>query len=623
MSTSAAPAVPTRAAQLARPAALAALALTLACGAGRAQQAHERKTAASLEPARLRPDPVGGAPLGTARVRVYADADYRSQNPGHKLEIRRLFGKVSRVLEPSIGLRLEVVDVRDWQRQGGSDLGAALTDLEYLDPANDVDWVVGMVNALGQVSMELHQMGYAHVLGHHMVVRGLNDAAEVSLLNEVLGTISMRQRQELYARRKRHKEQVIVLHELAHTLGAMHVTDPGKILYPTYEHTQSSFGPQNAGLMRVAAEARMARGRRDEQAEWRAVLSYIEKTSWSGWNEDEKALLVAEAHRRVRALDEGTGATLGQSVRPADRERFRAAERLEAAGKAADAWEDLEPLIDFYPDEPEVQRFACRLAVAAQRDRSAIESRCARAVEVAPGDAEPHLRLSQAYFGAKDTARALASARKALELLGKAAADGRVDRLYGDLAAHLQALGAVTWAEQAAAKSKRGGEVAVWARTTRARYGIGPRGAVPPEREGEYVAGVRDLLTKIYGSKFADAEKQAASLARTFRGAAGIEAARCDLEIRRRRYPVARSHCATALRRHADASWAHYLTGVLDKHDKRNKAAVEHLERAISLDPDLEHAYQLAAEIYGELGRPGEKKRIAEAYKAKFGRDLQ
>ncbi len=331
-------------------------------------------------------------------------------------------------------------------------------------------------------------MGYAHVLGRHMVLRGLNDAAEVSLLNEVLGTVTTRERQDLYARRKRHKEQVMLLHELGHTLGAMHVTDPRKILYPIYEHTQSSFGPQNAGLMRAAAEARMARGRRDEEAEWRAVLSYLEKHSWSGWNEDEKSRLVAELHGRVRAMDEGAGATLGQSVRPADRQRFSAAERLEAAGRAADAWEDLEPLIDFYPDEPEVQRFACRLAVAAQRDRSAIESRCARAVQVAPGDAEPHLHLSKAYFAAKDTARALVSARKALELLGKATADGRVERLYGDLAAHLRALGAVTWAEQAAAKSRSGGDVAVWARTTRARYGIGPRGAVPPDREGEYVA---------------------------------------------------------------------------------------------------------------------------------------
>ena len=622
MPGSAAPAVSTMAA---RPVALAALALLVAgaCGGGSAVRAHQRKTAASLEPARLRPDPTGGAPLGTARVRVYADSDYRSQNPGHKLELRRLFARVSRVLEPTIGLRLEVVDVRDWQRQGGSDLQAALSDLEYLDPANDVDWVVGMVNALGQVSTELHQLGYARVLGHHMVLRGLNDAAEVSLLEEVLGTISTRQRQELYSRRKRHKEQVLLLHEIGHTLGAMHVTDPRKILYPSYEHTQASFGPQNAGLMRAAAAARMARGRRDEEAEWRAVLTYVETHSWSGWNQDEKTVLVTELQTRVRSVDEGAGATLGQSVRPADRERFKAAERLEAAGRAADAWEELEPLIEFYPDEPEVQRFACRLAVAAQRDRSAIESRCARAVRVAPADAEPHLRLAQSYLAAKDTAKSLAAARKAQELLERAPADGRVERLWGDLAEHLKALGAVTWAEQAATRSRRGKDVAEWARITRARYAIAPRGPVPADREGEYVAGVRDLLTKIYDRKFPEAEKLAARLQRSFPGAAGIEGARCDMEIRRRRYAAARAHCATALRRHADASWAHYLTGVLDKHDKRNKSAVQHLERAISLDPDLEHAYQLAAEIHAEQGRPADKKRIADAYKTRFGRDLQ
>ena len=606
-----------------RTALLAALLALAAAGCvGGGTRARQRRTAASLVPAVIKPTPTEGGSLGTARVRVYADAAYRSQNPGHSLEIRRLVSRCNDILEPTIGLRLEVVDVRDWQRQGGSDLKASLSDLEYLDAGQDVDFVFGFVNALGQVSTELHELGYARVLGRHLVVRGLNDAAEVSLLEEVLDTLSTKQRQELYSRRKRHKEEVILLHEVGHTLGAMHVTDARDILNPTYESTQWRIAPENAGLMRVAATARMARGQRDEQGEWRAVLTYLRAHPWQGWNEDEKAELVAEAENRVRSIAEGAGATLGQTVRPADREHFHAAERLEAAGRAADAWEELEPLLDFYPDEAEVQRFACRLSVAAERDRSAIEARCAAAAKVAPGDAEPHLRLAQGYFAGKDTARAIDSARKAQELLEKASADGRSDKLWGDLAILLQQLGAVSWAEKAAARTDKRKDVAEWARLSRVRYGVAPGGPVPPEREAEYVSGVRDLLSAVYERKFPEAEKRAAALQRSFRGAAGIEAALCDLEIRRHRYPEARSHCRESLRRYRDESWAHYLTGLLDQHDKASKSAAQHLERAIALDPELDHAYQMLGQLYTEMGRAPDRKRLGEAYKAKFGRDL-
>jgi len=606
-----------------RAAALAALlAAVAACSGSEATRVRHRKTAASLEPARLRPTPTEGPALGTARVRVYADSAYRTQNPGHTLEIQRLFGKVSRLLELTIGLRLEVTEVRDWKREGGNDLQAALAELEYLDPAQDVDWVVGMVNALGQVSSELHQLGYARVLGRHVVLRGLNDAAEVLLLEEVLSSLGARQRQELYSRRKRHKEQVLVLHELAHTLGAMHVTDARDFLYPSYENTQAGFGKQNARLMRAAASARMAPDGRDDQREWRAVLDYLRQNPWDGWNEDEKSQLMTELDSRVRDLQAGKQDALSEKLRPADREHFRAAERLEAAGRAADAWEEVEPLIEYYPDEPGVHRLACRLAVAAGRDRSSIESRCARAVQVTPNDAEPHLRLAQAYLAAKENARSLASARKAMELLEGGGEVPGADRMWADLAAHFQGLGAVSLAEKAASRAKDGKEIAEWARLTRARYGMAPGGPVKPEREAEYVAGIRELLTAVYDRRFPEAEKRAAALQRSFGGAAGIASARCDLEIRRRRYPAARAHCREALRRYKDSSWAHYLTGLLDKLDKRTAAAIEHIERAIALDPELEHAYQIAAEMYGQSGRQADRKRIADAFKAKFGRDM-
>ena len=605
--------------------ALAALVLIAGAGCLANRAVYQRRTAAQLEPAPLRATPSGGGPVGRARVRVYIDQDYRVQNPGHEHKIRRLLDHANEMLEPTVGLRLELADVRAWERKSGDNLQGALDELEALDTATDVDFVFGMVNALSRVSTELHELGRARVLGHHMVVRGLNDAAEVASLDRMLGTISARQRQGLYTRRKRHKELLIFLHEIAHTLGGLHVTDEDNILFPTYQHRQSSFGVEDARLMRMIARARLAQDQSSDQRGWGEVLTYLREKSWTGWNEDEKEILLAELDNRAKGAEQSTTAEpLGESMRAADRDRFRAAERLSASGRALDAWEELEPLVGYYPDEPAVQRFACRLAVQAGRDRSMVELRCGHAARAAPGDAEPHLRLAQSYL-ADDRPKSLAAARKARDALAAgsgAATASAAGTLWGELAAHFQQLGAVSWAEEAAGKATSGKAVAEWASTSRARYGIAPRGPIRPEEEAEYVTGVRDLLTLVYDHKFREAERKVADLQRRFRGAAGIDAARCDLEIRRRAYAAARGYCREAIRRYDGSSWAHYLTGLLDKRDKNPTAAIKHLERAIELDPDLEHAYQISAELYAQLKREADRKRIAEQFQTKFGRPL-
>ena len=589
--------------------------------------ASDRRWAAELAPAELQSTPTPGGMIGRARVRVHADPGYQAQNPDHQAKLRLLLARTSQLLEPTIGARLELVEIRTWQRQGGDrkDLQTAAEELERLDPGDDVDLVVGMVDALSRVSRDMHELGRARLLGRHMVVRGLDDADEVASMERQLRTLSASDRQALYSRRKRHKEQTIFLHELGHALGGLHVTGERDILNPLYDHKADGFGRSNALLMRAVVRARLARDPGDAKREWAKVLAFVRRNASQSWNEDAKAGLLADLERRAEGGEtrEETSEALGSAMRSSDRERFRRAEQLRAGGRAHDAWEELEPLLDFYPGEPAVHRLACRLAVAAQGDRSAIESRCGRAAQVAPADAEPHLRLAQAYLEASDSARSLKAAHEAQTLLERAGRDSRNDALWSELALHLQSLGAVTWAEKAAAATSKSAEVTAWARLTRARYGLEPGGPVAPEREAEYVTGLRELLSAVYERRFREAVARAEGLQRTFRGAAGIHAARCDLEIRRQRYPAARAHCRDALRDYAGTSWAQYLTGLLNKLDKKPAAAAAHLERAIALDPEIEHAYQVAAEIYGQLGRAADKKRIADAYRARFGRELE
>ena len=595
--------------------------LCLACGGGGAA----RVKASDMEPARLAPTRTEGAVV-TARVRVHADAAHRAQNPGHEAAVRRALAGASAVLEPTVGLRLELVEVRAWERQGEGNLDAALDELVRLDPGDDVDWVIGQVAALDQVAVELHQLGRAQALGRHLVVRALNDTAEVSLLEQALGGLEEGERQALYARRKRHKEEVVLLHAIGHALGAMHVTGEERLMHPIYEGSQRSFAPENAALMRVAATAR-AGADADPTAEWRAVLEHIRGSTAAVWNEDEKARLVADLEGRVAAAEEGTaGLPLGGAVRPDDRDRFRAAERLHAAGQPLDAWEELEPLLDYYPAEASVQRLGCRLAVAARRDPAAIAARCGRAAELAPEDPEPPLRLAQAHLAADDRAEAARRARQADALAAKL--ERGAGPVWTELVALYRELGAVSWTEAAArraggaAGAAGAAEAVRWAAMMRARYGLAPGGPVAPEHEAEFVAAVRDLLSMVYERRFAEAEKQAAAMRRRFGDAPGIDGALCDLEIRRRRYPAARARCARSLERYPDGAWAHYLTGLLDKRDKKPAEAARHLERAIELDPELKHAYQVAAELHREAGRADDEARVRAAYQKQFGRPL-
>src|SRR5688572_8132044 len=337
---------------------LACLALTavLGCASGGSGRAGGGVPEVAIEPADLVPTPLANPKTFRARIRVYTDGGYRGQNPAHEQQLRRLLGGAFRLLEPTIGVGLGDIEFRSWERQAGSDLPGMLAELEALDAAEDVDWVLGFVDAQGHVAADVHQLGEARVLGKHAVLRGLNDAAEVRLLEATLREMSARERQALYGRRKRHKELVLLLHELGHTLGAMHVTGTDRIMSPSYDASQRSFEKPTARLMAAAAQARLGGDKAEPDREWRVVLEHIRKHPWSGWNEDERDRLVTELESRVKSVAEGTaGMTLGSKVRPEDREKFRAAERLLGAGRPADAWEELEPLIDSYPDEASVQ----------------------------------------------------------------------------------------------------------------------------------------------------------------------------------------------------------------------------------------------------------------------------
>src|SRR5262249_18047720 len=123
-----------------------------------------------------------------------------------------------------------------------------------------------------------------------------------------------------------------------------------------------------------------------------------------------------------------------------------------------------------------------------------------------------------------------------------------------------QGLNALTWTEDAITSAGLEHDpAAVVVAQTRARYGV-PRGSKVVRRDAEaaLVAAVRTALDLIYASKFVDAERAIAGAERTWPGAAGLAAARCDLALRQGQLDAARGACQRAVATDPEDSWALY-----------------------------------------------------------------
>jgi tetratricopeptide (TPR) repeat protein len=585
----------------------------------------QSSTYRELLPAELEPTPTATTEPLVVKVRAYADKAHRAQTLQWERRLSVRLKAANKVLAPSAGIVLQLVETMPWERGTGDDMAEMLRQLETLDPATDVDIVIGMVDALAHVSSQIHQLGVARPLGRHVILRGLNDAKEVQLLEAALDTVDDKAREELYAARKRHKEIVLLLHELAHTFGAMHVADREKLLHPAYDARQKGLSPYTAKLMRTVAEKRYAVGNaRDERASLEALSAYLESTTWAGWVSSERKEL--EQLLSTKLAKPGTGAaaaTLSEAVRPVDREAYQAASRLAENEKWHEAWERLEALLEFYPDEPGVQLLACRLMMK-RGGGAGTMAQCERASKLTPNDPEPDLLIARAHIKAKKVKLAMASLERARKRLSALPGDAR--RQWALLAVTYKELGSVTLAAEAAKQGKGPADVAEWAAHTGARYAVPPNGSkfgIEPAGEDDYISEVKSLLKLVYAKKFKEAETALRVAERRYKGAPGLLVVRCDMEIRRRRYPQARKFCSRALKTFEGAAWGHYLTGLLDKRDKKEASATKHLARAIELYPDLRHAYQVLAGLHEAASRTEELTNLRDAYHKRFGYPLR
>lgn len=554
----------------------------------------------------------------TVKVRVYADAGARAQ-PKWKEEITDQIDYASQLLTPLIGARLSVEAVKDWTRAG--EPHTALQALSELDRGDDVTWVIGYITPGDTASKAMPELGSAEPLGRHVIVRAWAEKPETDALASLLPDLKEAERAEVIAAHRRHKQAAVLLHMLAATLGAIAETDPAWLQHPIYGPKMTGFSERNRELMQLALDDRLAAG--TDQTAAKKLLEAIEKAPWGGWVAADQDQVV----KRLRnVIDAGRAGKTAVDVPAAAYDQYTRIKELARRGQTKDALVELDNLLTAYPGNAAMHQLRCEIhirapGIADQATRAA----CARAIEVAPGDPSPHIAVAEAMWktgNLVDARTELVAAEGKIANLPAGGADAwrRVIGIY-------QAMGALTWTEEAIARAKLEGDpVAQQVAQTRARYGV-PRGTkvVKPDEEAALVAAVRNALDLIYASKFGDADRQLVSAEKKWPPAAGLAGARCDLAFRMGQIEVARAACERALAADPEASWALYLSGVIAMRDTSpagTRTGIARLKKAIAVDPELGQAWRTLAKAYARAKDKAALDQLGKDYAAKFGQQL-
>ncbi|MBK9032453.1 MAG: hypothetical protein IPL61_14280 [Myxococcales bacterium] len=583
----------------------------------------QRKSLAKALPAHLEvATPVPGTSR-TASVRVWVDDDFRSQNVRWRAQIEEQLDEANQLLAPAVGIRLVAKDMQPWPaRSADRPLGEVLAALEAKDPGDDVDWVIGYASSLTLVEGSFEQLGMARPLGRHLVVRGYADVVERAGFERAFPDTTAEERERVHQARRRHKQTVVLLHELAHTLGAPHESDPVWLLATVYSPEMATLSEPCRAIMQLGLETWLVpRASFDVRALAARLNGYFETNPWGGWIADDKGALQAELRVMLESGGGGPAAQLGGEAL----EQLTRARRLAQAGKLADALAELEALSAAYPATGDVRQAICEVRIG--KDGAAAEATakaCARVLEVAPDDPRPLFAMAGGFLAANDRAAALRYLAQVDGLAGE-----RVD-VWLTLAQIYMSQGLVTLAERAADRAEAvtagaADEVRVWASRTRGRYGLPPGGApggIALADEGDYVNAVRELLAAIYADKFAVAKQQAAAAGKRWKGAPGLLAARCDLALRQQQLGAARALCDQAIAAWSGAAWALYLRGVLLVGAGKVQPAIASLRAAIAAEPELAQAYRTLAKALDRAGDAVGRAELAAAYAQRFGAKL-
>jgi hypothetical protein len=555
-----------------------------------------------------------------ARVRVWADDDHRAQNAQWQRSFDEQLAYANRVLG-ALGIRLEA-EYREWaHRAQGGTLIDDLDALAQIDAADDAAWVIGLTGSVNRATVAFGQMGLAEVGGWHVVLRGHADAEERKQLEQPAGEGSGAASESLLAVRRLHKSTALLLHQLAHSLGAVHETSADGVMNAKYSPDAAAISERNCAVMRIALDDRLKPAtERDPRATIVALLDAL-GPEWNGWDAGDRKQVVGRLQAQLAVA---TGSLSARALR-----QYRQVEQLLTDGTVDAAAMTLAPLLRMFPENADLGALSCRVELARRgaQDAGTIAA-CERAV-ASSADVAPAIAFAAARAKTGDAAGARRTLVGAEERLAGVAPD-KAAEAWRKLAAQYRAMGAVTWAEDALARAggaesseRESDGIAGWAATTRARYGIprdGARWKLSPDDEPAAATAIREAVALVNASEFDAAAKAIESAERRWPELPGVLTARCALDYRRDAIAAARAHCDRAIAQ-GGSSWALYLRGQIELATGRPgavKSAIARLRAAIALDPDLAQAWQALGQALGRTKANAELDQLRRDYRVRF-----
>jgi len=562
-------------------------------------------------------DTVPEKALRPMKVRVWVDGDFQRQTLRWEDRILAQFDRANRVLIPQFGVRLDVVEVKPWDNTPGDSLDVHLRALRARDDGQGVDWVVGYVSSVERVATSHDQVGWASLFGKHWIARGMVSAAETDAIQRSLDKLSVSELDRVTRERRLHRETAVLLHEWAHTLGAIHERSPDWLMAPALDAKQVSFSAASIRLIEVGLEFRGSTSAallKAWEREYRAALeAYPPDLADPAGREAALA--------RTQAIAAGAFDPTAEPVGGQDTtSTLRQAKLKLEGGDAAAAWTLIEPLSRTAKDDPVVQSYACHIAAQRASKDEATVAICKSAVSMEHGIPSTRLVLAHVHLARNEATSALEALRPMESALEKDPGSGT--DLWLALGQGYQRVGALTAAERVAAKAGKGPAVQQLLKDCRQDRRHLAVFSVEPAREVAYVEAMRAAQAEVERSRLTKARSLARDVEKRFPGTSGPVLLGCLVEAKASSLSRTQAACARATTAAPELIEPHYWLGLVLLQQNRWPEARAELGKACELDEGGDTWWRVA-HWYQQVNDSKALAEIRERYRARFGRELR
>ena len=228
-------------------------------GGGKSRIQAQHHTLERLRPGRLSMEPRWSGAVTDAKIRVYADDEYRAQNRKWRAVFEERLDYANAVLAAEVGVRL-VAEYHEWDHHApGARLVEQLEALQRLDPGTDVLVVVGLTSSVSLVTSTFEELGAATMPGRHMMLRGYADHEERRAFANAFADLTADERESALVTMRFHKTTAAFLHELGHVLGADHESGPDTLMSPIYSREMTAFSEHARATILRALDERLGR----------------------------------------------------------------------------------------------------------------------------------------------------------------------------------------------------------------------------------------------------------------------------------------------------------------------------------------------------------------------------